>query len=88
MKGVTQYIMGVDQVMQISTHTPVKGVTILKILNPTGTSISTHTPVKGVTLGQCHAFANRQISTHTPVKGVTLNPELPLNASIFQLTRP
>ena len=45
----------------ISTHTPVKGVTIMIVDYITGWVISTHTPVKGVTL----RYAPK-ISVHMP----------------------
>ena len=55
----------------ISTHTPVKGVTLPYHRNNIRLNISTHTPVKGVTYKAGSSISFSLISTHTPVKGVT-----------------
>ena len=57
----------------ISTHTPVKGVTLFAAILSLFSLISTHTPVKGVTRGEIYSvLIPLPISTHTPVKGVTI----------------
>jgi len=60
-------------VLQISIHTPVKGVTRPSTSAVNVVTISIHTPVKGVTRRETRACSlARKISIHTPVKGVTL----------------
>ena len=49
MKGVTSRLALSMPVIVISTHTPVKGVTIQAGSSAIDNNISTHTPVKGVT---------------------------------------
>ena len=50
MKGVTNYALNIIPLPKISTHTPVKGVTLFFAFFNFNKLISTHTPVKGVTL--------------------------------------
>ena len=58
--------------IDISIHTPVKGVTIIPVLSNAPKIISIHTPVKGVTPnGIVQETDGYLISIHTPVKGVT-----------------
>ncbi len=64
-----------SDIVNISIHTPVKGVTPIMGSSSPNRRISIHTPVKGVTTlvevgeGMC------VISIHTPVKGVTFNAQ-------------
>ena len=75
--------------MQISIHTPVKGVTgIYRVFDPS-TGISIHTPVKGVTGEPLRSPPEKQkISIHTPVKGVTLRHSEGLRASPISIHTP
>ena len=57
--------------INISTHTPARGVTASYADCRMLLQISTHTPARGVTLIVVAALTNRFISTHTPARGVT-----------------
>ena len=73
MKGVTVAGAHVRQAqVEISIHTPVKGVTLYSPHFYGSDRISIHTPVKGVTAGEDPEDHDDEISIHTPVKGVTL----------------
>ena len=58
--------------IEISTHTPTRGVTPTYPTFKLSIIISTHTPTRGVTHTAFITFQAVSISTHTPTRGVTL----------------
>ena len=58
-------------ILQISIHTPAKGVTELLDDAAQAMNISIHTPAKGVTISWWKTPWKHIISIHTPAKGVT-----------------
>ena len=74
--------------MDISTHTPARGVTKLTEDTKTAWNISTHTPARGVT-GFLEALKGTAlISTHTPARGVTIDTLFENGTVKFLLPRP
>ena len=57
--------------LQVSIHTPTKGVTNDAWLPCTINLVSIHTPTKGVTMRFQRFFISNIVSIHTPTKGVT-----------------
>ena len=60
--------------LEISIHTPMKGVTRAMPVHSIPGIISIHTPMKGVTGNGYGKPDCRAISIHTPMKGVTFSP--------------
>ena len=74
--------------IQVSIHTPTKGVTASVFWNYKDKAVSIHTPTKGVTRRGCAAYATTWVSIHTPTKGVTADLAQDKEEDEFQSTHP
>ena len=57
--------------LEISIHTPARGVTVVPETDFPRLAISIHTPARGVTQMALAMAKGRVISIHTPARGVT-----------------
>ncbi len=75
--------------LDISIHTPARGVTDCYDLFDRSQSISIHTPARGVTMPYGHGVAFEGISIHTPARGVTQQAAMQSTLdTVFQSTLP
>ena len=69
---MTTYINADLSRVDVSIHTPTKGVTRWSLCYPLCVDVSIHTPTKGVTSINRQKGVSLIVSIHTPTKGVTL----------------
>ena len=78
----------VKKSINISIHTPARGVTVPQLGQDAAWSISIHTPARGVTFYTKAEWHRFEISIHTPARGVTQHTLTLSICLIFQSTLP